>query len=176
IFVSACAQRRLTVTADIARAAPRRRRRRPMFLVDAAMPGDLDPGIDAIDGIFRYDLGDLERAALDGRDSRRDAAAAAWAIVDEAVAGYFRLRDERQAAAGIAALRARFEEERRHVLEAVAGDGASEATRLLLNRLLHGPSVRLRALAADDPAARAEAERLLTALFAPAGPSASEKP
>ena len=36
----------------------------------------------------------------------------------------------------------------------------------LVNRLLHGPAVKLREMAADDPAAREEAERLVAALFA----------
>jgi len=166
IVVSACGNRRLIVSAELARAAHRRRRRRPMFLIDAAVPGDLDPAIDALDGVFRYDLADLEAAALDGRQSRREAADAAWRIVDEAAAAYLRGRDAKRAGAGIAALRARFEAERAKVLETVSGDGAAEATRLLVNRLLHGPAVKLRELAADDPATREEAEKLLADLFA----------
>jgi glutamyl-tRNA reductase len=175
IVVSACGSRRLVITADLARAAHRRRRRKPMFLIDAAMPGDLDPAIDAIEGIFRYDLGDLEAAALEGQAHRRDAADAAARIVDEAAAAFRRGRDARKAAAGIAALRARFEAERAAVLETVSGDGAAEATRLLVNRLLHGPAVKLRELAADDSAARAEAERLLAELFALSRAPSTEK-
>jgi glutamyl-tRNA reductase len=166
IVISACGTRRLVVTADLARAAHRRRRRKPMFLIDAAVPGDLDPAIDALDGIFRYDLGDLESAALEGQQSRRDASEAAWRIVDESVSSFLRGREARRAGAGIAALRARFEAERATVLETVSGEGAAEATRLLLNRLLHGPAVRLRELAADDPEARRAAEELLADLFA----------
>lgn len=166
IVVSACGSRRLVVTADLARTAHRRRKRKPMFLIDAAVPGDLDPAIDEIEGVFRYDLGDLEAAALEGRQSRQDAAEAARRIVDEAASAFLRGRDERKAAAGIAALRAKFEAERAAVLATVSGDGAAEATRLLVNRLLHGPAVKLRELAADDPAAREEAERLVAALFA----------
>src|SRR5581483_5028763 len=166
IVVSACGGRRLIVTADLARAAHRRRRRKPLFLIDAAVPGDLDPAIDEIEGVFRYDLGDLEAAALEGQQSRRDAAGAASRIVEEAAAQFMRGREQRKAAAGIVALRAKFEAERAAVLATVSGDGAAEATRLLVNRLLHGPAVRLRELAADDPAARAAAEELLADLFA----------
>ena len=166
IVVSACGTRRLVVTAELANAAHRRRRRKPMFLIDAAMPGDIDPAIDAIEGIFRYDLGDLEAAAIEGQQSRRDAAETAHRIVDEAAAAFLRGRHERKAAAGIAALRECFEAERAKVLDTVSGDGAAEATRLLVNRLLHGPAVKLRELAADDPAAREEAEKLLAELFA----------
>jgi glutamyl-tRNA reductase len=145
-----------------------------MFLIDAAVPGDLDRAIDEIEGVFRYDLGDLEAAALEGQAHRRDAAEAASRIVDEAAAAFLRGRGERKAAAGIAALRQRFESERAAVLATVSGDGAAEATRLLVNRLLHGPAVKLRELAADDPAARAEAERLLAELFALASAEKSE--
>lgn len=166
IAVSACGSRRLIVTADLARAAHRRRRRKPMFLIDAAVPGDLDPAIDEVEGVFRYDLGDLEAAALEGQQSRRDSSEAARRIVDEAAAAFLRGRDERKAAAGIAALRAKFEAERTAVLATVSGDGAAEATRLLVNRLLHGPAVKLRELAAADPATREQAERLVAALFA----------
>ncbi len=165
IVVSACGSRRLVVTAELARAA-HRRRRKPMFLIDAAMPGDLDPAIDEIEGVFRYDLGDLEAAALEGRQSRLQSAEAAHRIVDEAAAAFLRGRDERKAGAGIAALRRSFESERAKVLATVSGDGAAEATRLLVNRLLHGPAVRLRELAADDPAAREAAEKLIADLFA----------
>jgi glutamyl-tRNA reductase len=61
------------------------------------------------------------------------------------------------------------------VLSTVSADGAAEATRLLVNRLLHGPAIKLRDLAADDPAAREEAERLLAALFALERPPISSK-
>lgn len=177
IVVSATGGRRLILDAGLVGAAYRRRRRRPLFVVDASVPGDVDPALDALDGVFRYDLADLERVATDGRQHRRDAAEAAWRLVEAEVDAYLAgaaagAGDDpaRAADAGIVALRRRFEAERARVLETVSGDGAAEATRLLVNRLLHAPSTRLRALAADDPARQREAAAALARLFDPDDP------
>ena len=45
----------------------RRRRHRPVFVIDLGVPSDIDLGIEAVDGAFRYDLDDLERTAMSGR-------------------------------------------------------------------------------------------------------------
>ncbi|MCC7048644.1 MAG: glutamyl-tRNA reductase [Alphaproteobacteria bacterium] len=135
-------------TASVTRAL-RRRRQRPMLLIDAAIPGDLDPAIDAVDGAFRYDLEALENVAMEGRATREAAAKDAWRIVEEEMAQFLRGRAERAAVPALAALRRRFEAERERVLAEMPGASAEEATRLLVNRLLHDPSQALRALAAD---------------------------
>jgi glutamyl-tRNA reductase len=178
IALAASGGRRLVLDEALVRSAYRRRRRRPLLIVDASVPGDVDPAVDAIDGVFRYDLGDLERVATDGRAHRRDAAEAAWRIVDAEVDAFMAGAEAagapaRAADPGIVALRRRFEDERARVLDTVSGDGAAEATRLLVNRLLHAPSTRLRALAADDPARHDEAERALALLFNTNGPKSS---
>jgi glutamyl-tRNA reductase len=178
IALAASGGRRLVLDEALVRSAYRRRRRRPLLIVDASGPGDVDPAVDAIDGVFRYDLGDLERVATDGRAHRRDAAEAAWRIVDAEVDAFMAGAEAagapaRAADPGIVALRRRFEDERARVLDTVSGDGAAEATRLLVNRLLHAPSTRLRALAADDPARHDEAERALALLFNTNGPKSS---
>ncbi|NYZ16018.1 glutamyl-tRNA reductase, partial [Azospirillum sp. RWY-5-1] len=94
---------------------------------------------------------------------------AAWAIVDEAVNAFARERAERAAVPAVAALRAHFEAERRRLLAENGTLDAGAATRLLINRLLHGPSEALRGMAADADGAglaeRAQAERLLVRLF-----------
>jgi glutamyl-tRNA reductase len=147
-----------------------RRRRQPVFIIDAALPTDVEPAVGEMEIAFVYDLGDLERVALRGRGSREAAAAAAWTLVDQAVAGFCRERAERAATPAVAALRGHFEAVRRRVLAEAGGAGAEEATRRLVNRLLHQPCEALRRLAAGtDGAGRAEraaAERLLGTLFA----------
>jgi glutamyl-tRNA reductase len=157
-----------TFTLDAAQVmrALRRRRQRPIFLIDAAIPGDLAPDIDALDGAFRYDLEALERVAMVGRATREAAAKDAWRIVEEEVAKFLRGRAERAAVPALAALRKRFEDERARVLAETPALGADDATRLLINRLLHDPSEALRDLAADDgPYDRAAAEALVRRLF-----------
>ncbi|AWK86214.1 glutamyl-tRNA reductase [Azospirillum thermophilum] len=169
IVVTAAGLGRYILSVPMMEAALKRRRRRPVFVVDAAVPADVDPAVSGLDGAFVYDLGDLERVALQGRVGREAATQAAWAIVDDAVHGFVRERAERAAVPAVAALRARFEAERLRVLAEHANLDAAAATRLLVNRLLHGPSEALRALAADRDGAglaeRASAERLLFRLF-----------
>ena len=155
IILCAMATRRYVVTADMVTWALRRRRRKPMFLIDAAIPGDIEPSVNRIDEAFLYDLGDLERVAMGGRADREAEADAAWGIVDAEVASFLRGRSERGAVPALTRLRDHFEEMRRSAL-AVAGDDAEKATRLLVNRLLHAPSQTLREMAARGASAGGE--------------------
>lgn len=165
IVVSACCLGRHVIDRAMVAAAVKQRRRRPVFLVDAAVPGDIDPAAGDIDEAYLYDLNDLEGVALAGRAGREAARQAATALVDDAAAAFIRDRAERGAVPAVAALRAHFEAERRRVLAEHGGLDAGAATRLLVNRLLHRPSAALRELAAAGGADGAAAERLAARLF-----------
>jgi glutamyl-tRNA reductase len=151
IVVSSLGARRHTIAAAMVQDALRRRRRKPIFLIDAAVPGDIEPAVERIDGAFLYDLGDLERVAMEGRASRESAAALAQTILDAEVDAFFRARAERAAVPALVRLRQHFEAARAQALADAAGD-ADKATRLLINRLLHDPSQALRELATEAPA------------------------
>src|SRR5690606_528458 len=151
------------------RAALRARRQRPVLLIDAAVPGDVEAEVDAIDGAFRYGLDDLERLALEGRAGRVAAADDGWAIVDAAVAAFVADHAGRQAVPALVALRRHFDAARDEILASGRLDPA-EATRRLVNRLLHEPSEALRRLAAQGGDAAA-AEALLRRLFGVGGPT-----
>jgi glutamyl-tRNA reductase len=166
VVIAALGTGRHSITVPLVEEALRRRRRRAMLFLDLGVPADIDPAVEPLDGAFRYDLDDLERAAMSGRVSRDAAAAEAWAILDAELAAFSRDRAGRNAAPAISALRRHFERERERVLLEAGGDPA-RATELLVNRLLHEPSQTLRRLASSsDPATRAEAEKLLYDLFA----------
>jgi glutamyl-tRNA reductase len=168
IVVSALGSGRPVVTAQAMDQAIRARRRRPVLLIDVAVPPDIDPQVDRLDDVFRYELDDLERAAMQGRSTRAAAADAAWSLIDEAIAGFLGRQAGKAAVPTIVALRRRFEAIREEVLAERPTDAAS-ATRLLVNRLLHDPSALLREMAAASPAEQAEAEKLLARLFRLAG-------
>ncbi|MGE0715256.1 MAG: glutamyl-tRNA reductase [Alphaproteobacteria bacterium] len=168
IVVAAVGAAGWTIDAAAVRAALRLRRNRPIFLVDLGAPRDVEPAVERLDGAFVYTVDDLERLALDGRATRRDAATAAEAIVAEEVQRLLARIAGRDAAPAIRALAERFEAERRAALDDAGGD-AERATELLVRRLLHGPATALRRMAADDPAGRAAAERLLGRLFNESG-------
>lgn len=163
------------VTAAMVEAALRRRRRRPVFLVDAAIPGDIDLAVGDADGAFLYDLNDLERVVMEGQADREAAARAAWEIVEAEAAGYLGRAATREALPVIEALRRHFEAVRSEVL-AAAGSDAEAATRALIERLLRDPARALERMSTDAAAGedRTKAETLLGRLFGVSGPGAGE--
>ena len=58
-----------------------RRKNRPMFFIDIAVPRDVDPGMNKLDGIFVYDIDDLQQAVSSHVDDRRKEAERAEAII-----------------------------------------------------------------------------------------------
>lgn len=153
------------------------RRRRPLLLVDAAIPCDVDPAVNDLDGAFVYSLDDLERIALEGRSQRDEAAAEAEALIEEELERFRRAGAERSAVPALSALRDRFEALRRDVLSDLgnADPAVDEATLRLVNRLLHDPSINLRDMAGrNDPALR-DAERHIRRLFSLDGDEEKEK-
>lgn len=137
--------------ADVA-AALKERRFRPIFVLDAAVPPDVERAVRALDDAYLFDLHDLERIALTGQEKRSLAAAEARAIVEDEVARFLAADSGRQAAPVVTELRAHFEDVREALLREQPGITADEATRLLVNRLLHAPSRALREIASDNPA------------------------
>ena len=165
ILVLAAGAGRHAVSAGELRRALKARRRRPIFVVDAGVPPEADPAIERLDDVFVYDLGHLERRALAGRRGREEDAGAAWAIVDEALSAFAADSAGRGAVPTVRALRTRFEAARQEALAGRGAGDAAEATRRLVNRLLHDPSEVLRALAGSDPPASAACEEALRRLF-----------
>lgn len=157
IVVAAQDSLKYVVSAPVVEAALKKRRRRPILLLDLAVPGDLDPAIDKVDDAFRYGFEDLERLAMTGRKERAEAQAAAYAVIDQELAQYRRGQEERGAADTVSTLRAHFEAERVALLaENPQMDGA-ELTRRLVARLLHRPTLALKQHQPDtslDTAAR----------------------
>jgi glutamyl-tRNA reductase len=164
IVISCFGGREHVLGEDAARQSSKRRRRRPVFIADVAVPGDVEPSVNKVDNAFLYDLDDLEGIAMEGRAHREAEAEAAWRIVREEVGRFRTGRVERAAAPVITQLHARFEEERNRVL-AEAGDDAAKATRLLIGRLLHTPSEELRRLTAGPPENLRHAENVTRRLF-----------
>jgi glutamyl-tRNA reductase len=134
IVVAAMGTGRYTVTAPQVEAALKRRRREAIFLIDAAVPGDVDPAVAPLDGAYLYDLEDLERVALEGEADRAVETATAWRILDQELAAFLRGPAEGPAAP-LEARRQRLEAARAEVL-AEGPASAEDATRRLIERLL----------------------------------------
>lgn len=163
ITVGCLGARSHAITFEMMRVAIRARRQRPVLLIDAAVPGDFDPKIDRLDAAFRYTFDDLENVVARGRASRQSEASAACALVDDAVEAFLQERAERRAVPLLALLRGYFESVREGAL-ADAGADADKATRLLINRLLHGPTRTLRRLAGGSERAEEDRRQMATLL------------
>lgn len=164
IVISAVAAGCNVITRPMVEAALAARRRKPLFLIDVAVPGDVEPSVNGLDSAFVYELADLEALALEGIAGRDAEAGAAAGIVEEEVARYLREQAGREASPLVSALRGHFEAARREALSDAPDDPAA-ATRLLINRLLHGPSDALRRMTEEGEAPAGEAERLIARLF-----------
>ncbi|HEC90553.1 MAG TPA: glutamyl-tRNA reductase [Alphaproteobacteria bacterium] len=166
VVLAALGRRRRSVSADGIKKAIVIRCRKPMFIVDLAVPGDVEPAVDGIEDAFLYTLDDLERVAMRGRQTRKHVAGDAWEIIDEEVAAYIQGQASLGAVPVLSDLRRHFDDTRAAVLN-VAGGDAEKATRLLVSRLLHGPTLAMRERAADSGECGewAQTERLLRRLF-----------
>ena len=127
------------------------RRGRPLFLIDIAVPRDLDPAIAALDGCFLYDIDDLEAVVAETLAGRRAEAERAEQLVGEEAERFRSWQASLEVVPAIASLRAHAEEIRRAEL-AKAAAKLSERERValdsittqILNKLLHLPTVRMK--------------------------------
>ena len=134
-------------------AALKARKRKPILVLDCGVPEDVDPSIDTLDAIYRYTLEEIEGLAERGQTGREVAADLARDMVKEAMGDYRRHLAERDGFPALVALRAHFDLIRQNLLIDHPNVDATEATRLLINRLLHQPSEALRRMAADGDVA-----------------------
>lgn len=147
IVVTAVGGRAVVLSSDMVRTAIKARRYRPQFIVDAGLPSDVEPAVDRLDDAFLYDLQDLERLALEGIENRVSEADSAGFIVREELSRYRQEKQTRNAVPALAALRAHVGALRDQAL-VDAGSDAERATHMLMQRLLHAPSERLKEKAA----------------------------
>jgi glutamyl-tRNA reductase len=155
------------------------RERRPLLLIDLAVPRDVDPEIAGLPYAFLYDVDDLHEAV--GAGTAAGAAARAEAIVAEEAERFRAWQASRGVVPAIAALRAKAEGIRARELDragrrlADLSDDERSAveavTAQIVNKLLHDPTVRLKdAAAGAEGAAFADAVRHLFALDRDADP------
>jgi glutamyl-tRNA reductase len=154
---------------------------RPMVIVDIAVPRDVEASAAELEGVCLFDIDDLERVVEANLNGRRLEAERGEGFVLGAVQGFSAWRRGLAAGPAISSLRARAEEIRRAELGRMEGqwDDLSSAdrerleglTKGIVNKLLHEPTVRMRAAAIDgDDLRHLESLRHLFGLEAPTGP------
>jgi glutamyl-tRNA reductase len=170
--VSATSASGHVVTRDAVADALRARKGRPLLLLDLAVPRDLDPAINELDGCFLYDVDDLEAVVVETLSGRRGEAARAERLVEEEADRFREWHASLDVVPTIASLRALVEEIRDSEL-AKAGGRLSESERQnvesvtsqILAKLLHLPTIRMKeAAAAADGVVYADVVRHLFGL------------
>ncbi len=146
------------------------RRGRPLFLIDLAVPRDLDPAIHELDGCYLYDIDDLQAVVAETLAGRRREAERAEAIVADEAERFREWQASLDVVPAIASLRAHAEEIREAELDRAKLSGAERraaesVTAAVLNKLLHLPTIRMKqAAAAADGVIYADAVRHLFGL------------
>lgn len=144
------------VTVDAMRAS-RGEEKRPMVIVDIALPRDVEPEVGDLPGIFLYNIDDLQRVVHATVEARVAESRAAETLLSEELDGFWGWLVAREAVPLIRGVREEAERVRRETMEeALAGiSGLSPedrerilgASRLVVQRILHAPTVGLRELA-----------------------------
>jgi len=158
IVITATAAREPVIRRADVEAALQARRHRPMFMLDLAVPRDIEATVSALGDVYLYTVDDLEQVIEENRASRREAAQQAEAIIDlqvEHFMAWWRAQGRQDA---LKRLRSRGESAREEALarareQLASGKPAEEVLSLLAhqltNKLLHGPSAALRQAALD---------------------------
>ena len=139
-----------------------RRRGKPMFFIDIAVPRDVDPEANKVDGVILYDIDDLQGVAASHLADRSREAAEAERMVQAEVAQFSRQAQVLDAVPTLVALQGSVEAMRQEAVRRARLEGLSpeqreavEAlTRGLANKFLHAPLQALRAAAKDGDAER----------------------
>jgi glutamyl-tRNA reductase len=153
IVIASTAARQPILTKAMVEKALAARRRRPMFMVDIAVPRDIESNVAELQDVFLYGIDDLRQVIDDNRRSRQAAASEAEAIIDLQVERYMAWRRALSLRNPALDMRQHAEVYRDEVLEkarAMIARGKSPEEALaflantLTNKLLHHPSARLR--------------------------------
>jgi glutamyl-tRNA reductase len=150
------------------------RRGRPLFVIDLAVPRDVEPGVGELDDCYLYDIDDLEAVVSESLSGRRREAARAESIVVEEADRFRDWQASLDVVPAIASLRDRAERIRSGELAKAESrlGGLSDSERQtveslttqIVNKLLHLPIVRLKQAAATEGAGYVEVARHLFGL------------
>ena len=158
------------ITLDQVRPALKKRKHRPVFMVDIAVPQDIAADVAELDDIYLYTVDDLKQVIEENLRSREEAALQAEEIIDDQVERFMAWLRSRDAVPTVRAYREHAQllgakELEKATRQLANGKPAQEVaaalTRNLVRKLTHNPSVNLRNAAADGETGLLEAVRIL---------------
>lgn len=162
VIVSTTSAPGFVVTHEGVAQVRRRRRGRSLFLIDLAVPRDIDPRTERLDSVFLYNVDDLSQIVAETMSSRRREAELAEGIVRAEVERYERGISAEQVTPTIvllrqqlsSALHAELQRSLRSRLKHLGEEEREALTCMLessVKKVLHGPTRYLRQLASEQP-------------------------
>jgi glutamyl-tRNA reductase len=160
IVISSTSAPHYVITRERVERAFKHRRHRPMFLIDIAVPRDLDPEINRVRDAYLYDIDDLQHVVEQNRSEREKEAQHAERIVEQELASVNDWLRSLEVVPTIATLREAVEDIRRGELERL-GNRLSDLTdeqraqvdmltASIVNKILHVPTVKMKEVAGRD--------------------------
>lgn len=159
IVISSTGAPGFVVTGEMIHRCLRKRKNRLMFLIDIAVPRDIDPAAASLENVYLYNIDDLQDIVDENMQNRRREAVRAEAIVDEEVGYYINWLNELQAVPTIISLRSKAEGIVRAELAKASNwmenlqNGDREKVEVLVNgivnKILHAPLVVMKEESAD---------------------------
>ena len=135
------------------------RRNRPVFLIDIAVPRNIDPAVNDLDNVFLYDIDDLQEVIDENLRARRQEAQDAEAIIEEEAERMIARLRAKEVSPTIVSLQQCLEDLRQAELERMQGklallspeqrEAVDSLTRCLINKIAHGPIREIRQQAAQ---------------------------
>jgi glutamyl-tRNA reductase len=153
IIISSTGSPEFVITRDQVKTVIRKRRNRPIFFIDIAVPRDIDPGVNRLSNAYVYDIDDLQGVVDDNMEDRQQEAVKGERIVDEAVIGFRKWYASLEVVPTIIALRKKMEAIaaaevqktlQSHKIPADSAAAVQKMTGSLINKILHDPTVFLK--------------------------------
>jgi glutamyl-tRNA reductase len=153
IVISSTASRTPVISRAAVKNALKIRRRKPMFLVDIAVPRDIEVTVETLDDAYLYTIDDLQQVADENTEQRNVAAKEASGLIQASVEEYMRWLHGARAAKFLKRLRTHAERSSDELVNKAlkqidSGNDPADVVRQLAasltKRILHVPSIRLR--------------------------------
>ena len=154
IVLAATSAPNVILQVEMVRAALRKRKYKPLFLMDLSVPRNIDPRIDQLDAAYLFNVDDLSGLVEQGRNARKSAALGAQSMIEEEANRFLESMAAVELGPKITALSQRLETLRLQELEKSKRwiDGLSDAekegletlTRSMMKKVLHGPVTSMR--------------------------------
>jgi glutamyl-tRNA reductase len=170
IIISSTGSPEFIVTRDQVKGIIRRRRNRPLFFIDIAVPRDIDPDINRLTNTYVYDIDDLKNVVEENVEDRQREAVKAERIVDEAVIHFRQWHENLDVVPTIVAIRKKLEAlaeaEVKKTLQTnrIASENSEALVRMvaaLINKILHDPTEVLKSNGHGDKSALLDITRKL---------------